>query len=158
MKKAILTITLILCFVNANSQINNLRDFLEVSELSVYGLTANLQYNWKVEMPTENYSSDNTKVIGKYSFTNENSNQKLQRIVITDVSTGNTIENTNLICNDLALLNRITKNLAYNGFNLKSKQENKTTYDDGNYIFIIQHNYSQKQFGKGYYKLSISYK
>lgn len=124
MKKLFIIIVFILLTLNANSQINNLKDFLEVSELNVYGLTAYLQYNWKVEMPTEGYSSDNNKIIGKYSFINENSNQTLQRIVIMDNSSGNTTEKKYLICNDLKLLSRITKNLIYKGFELQSKALN----------------------------------
>jgi len=138
MKKIITTLVLIFCFSNANSQIKNLSDLLEVSGLSVYGLTENLQYTWKMITPTEKVSADKSKIVGTYSFTNEsNTKQILQRIITIEVQSGIQKEITNLICNDLELLKRITKNLTYKGFQLKGRQENKIMYEDGNSILVI---------------------
>ena len=156
MKKIIATILLIFYFGSASSQINNLSDFLEVSNLSLYELTENLQYTWTIIKPTEKASADKSKIVGTYSFTNEsNTKQILQRIITMEVQSGRKIEVTNLIFNDSELSKSIIKNLTYKGFSLKGKQGNETMYEDGNSILVIYNNYSEKTLGKGYYKLTI---
>lgn len=55
-----------------------------------------------------------------------------------DLSTRRSIWLTNFQSNDLELLNRIIKNLPYQGFELKNKQKSNSMYEDGNRIIIIQ--------------------
>ncbi|KQB41997.1 hypothetical protein RCH33_1338 [Flavobacterium daejeonense] len=155
MKKTFLLLIVLYC-QNMTAQIKNLSDYLEVSNLSVYGLTDYLQYSWKIAPPKEKVSSDRSKVIGTYTFTNEtNTKQVLQRVITMEISSGIKTETTNLICKDFELLKKITKNLIYNGFELKGKQSNQTMYDDGNRILVIYNDFSEKTLGKGYYKLSL---
>lgn len=162
MKKIILTIALILYFGNANSQINNLSDLLQVSSLSVYGLTENLQYTWEILKPTEKYSEDGKKITGTYPFTykkNNGQNQIIFRYVTMFThSNSENIELTKFVCNDLELLKRILKNLPYKGFELKGKQDGASLYEDGNHMITIQlvSNKNQK-LPKGCYSIAVVY-
>lgn len=158
MKKIILSIALILYFGNANSQINNLSDFLAVSELSVEGLTENLQYTWKIEPPKEQISENGKAACDTYYYTYQKNNkiQMLKRIISVGLYTDFRIESTELWCSDLELLKRILKNLAYNGFELKEKQGVRSLYEDGNRSLMVQTaSTTKKKLPNGCYSISI---
>ena len=158
MKKIFITLVLFFCFNNANSQINNLSDLLEVSGLSVYGLTENLQSVWQIKRPTENRSEDGETIIGKYSYVYSTSNgsQTIQRIITMVIQSGFKLERTDFICNDKELLKRIIKNLPYSGFELKVNKPHMKIYNDGrNRIGITDDSNLQEPVAKGYYKVSV---
>lgn len=157
MKKIILAL-FILSFGTAKSQINNLSDLLEVSDLSVYGLTENLQNIWEISRPTETFSKNGKSIIGRYTYTYSESGKKqvLQRIITTAVDYDYKSERTDFICNDKEILNRIIKNLPSRGFEIKNKEPHKTIYHDGNnMIGITDENYLEEPVAKGYYKISV---
>jgi hypothetical protein len=158
MNKIILTIALILYFGNANSQINNLSDLLQVSGLSVYGLTENLQGQWEIKKPTEDYSKDGKTIIDKYTYlyTENGRNQKIQRVITMARESNFKSERTNFVCNDKELLKRIIKNLPSWGFEVKRSKPNMTIYNDGNStIGITDDSNLQEPVAKGYYKVSL---
>ena len=158
MNKIILTIALILYFGNANSQINNLSDLLQVSGLSVYGLTENLQGQWEIKRPTEDYSKDGKTIIGKYTYLySENArSQKIQRVITMATDSDFKSERNNFVCNDKELLKRIIKNLPSWGFEVKRSKPHMTIYHDGNStIGITDDSNLQEPVAKGYYKISV---
>lgn len=157
MKKILLTIAITLYFGNANSQNNNLSDLLQVSELSVFGLTENLQHTWEISKPFEGYSKDKKKIINRYTYSyfRNNRNQILHRNITVGIETEYRSELTEFVCNDLELQKLILKNLHYQGFELKEKQGEKSIYEDGNRRVTIDSNQLTTGLTKGYYLVSI---
>ena len=125
-----------------NSQINNLTDLLEISKLSLLGLTKKLQYTWEIKQPiSDNSEKEYLKETYTFAYTKKNENehsQLLRRNIQAYYSSGKRIELTNFITNDMVLLSRIIKNLPYQGFELKGKLKNQTMYEDGNRLITIQ--------------------
>lgn len=157
MKKIILTIALIFYFGNVNSQINNLSDLLLISELSVYGLTENLQHTWEINKPYERYSADKKKIINRYTYSyfKGGRNQILYRNITVEIETDYKSMITEFVCNDLELQKIIIKNLTYQGFELKEEKEDKSVYEDKNRKVIIDSNQLTTGLAKGYYLVSI---
>ncbi|AWM14746.1 hypothetical protein DI487_13350 [Flavobacterium sediminis] len=155
MKKLLLFIAF-LCFSTSNAQINNLKELLIASELSLESLTEELQYDgWSIERPTEKFKDNGRKVVGTYSFTFTQKKQLLRRIIIMDTSDGTTFQNTKLIIKDKTLYNLIVKNLPQNGYSLIKKNGNESLYNDGRNAIMLTENYSQKTLGTGVYEISI---
>ncbi|MFE3849211.1 hypothetical protein ACFX5D_14675 [Flavobacterium sp. LB3P45] len=157
MKKILLTIAITLYFGNANSQINNLSDLLQVSELSVFGLTENLQHTWEISKPFEGYSKDKKKIINRYTYSyfKDKRNQILHRNITVGLETDYRSEITEFVCNDLELQKLILKNLPYQGFELKEKKGDKSVYEDGNRKVTIDSNQLTTGLAKGYYLVSV---
>ncbi|KAF2336151.1 hypothetical protein [Flavobacterium daemonense] len=140
MKHLIFTI-LIIVFptIRGNSQVNNLKDLLEISELNAKEMVNELQYTWKLQPPIQD-TSEKGFVTERYTFTFDRDNKKqvLKKCGKMDLDTGQKFWLTNFISDDKDLLNRITKNLIYQGFALKGKPTTNSMYEDGNRIVTIQ--------------------
>lgn len=140
MKKIIFTLVFLICGItNCNSQINNLKDLLEISELNVEEMVSELQGIWKLNPPVQD-TSEKGFITERYifSYNRDNKKQVLKKCGRMDMSTSQTIWLTNFVSNDKELLNRITKNLVYQGFELKGKMKSNSMYEDGNRIVTIQ--------------------
>lgn len=154
--KKILFFVALLSFTASNSQINNLKELLNVSQLSLESLTEELQSNgWSIERPTEKYSDDGKKIIGTYSFTFNPKKQLLRRIITMNTYDGSSIHTTNLIIKEKELFSIIIKNLPQNGYSLVKKNGNESLYNNGRNLIMLTENYSQKTLGIGVYKISI---
>lgn len=157
MKKLLLILTLFY-FSISNAQINNLKDLLAVSELSVYELTDYLQYSWTVSRPTEEFTEDKQNVIERYTFSyyKDNKNQVLQRQINLNLKLDFSRERTNFICNDINLLQQIKTNLPYEGFQLKQNKPHYIVYHDGNrMVAIIGDGNPDYTLSKGYYMVVV---
>lgn len=140
MKKIIFTLVFLICgMTNCNSQINNLKDLLEISELNVEEMVSELQGIWKLNNPEQD-TSEKGFITERYifSYNRNNKNQVLKKCGRMDLLSSQTMWLTNFISNDKELLNRITKNLVYQGFELKVKSKSNSMYEDGNRIVTIQ--------------------
>lgn len=140
MKKIIFTLVFLICgMTNCNSQINNLKDLLEISELNVEEMVSELQGIWKLNNPEQD-TSEKGFITERYifSYNRDNKNQVLKKCGRMDLLSSQTMWLTNFISNDKELLNRITKNLVYQGFELKVKSKSNSMYEDGNRIVTIQ--------------------
>ena len=154
MKKFLFTLALSSILYTAKAQINNLNDLIEVSELSAYGLTSKLQYDWKISQPTEQINGK--VVIGRYTYSYPQKKQILQRVIKQDYNTNIKIESTSLVCNDSSLLENILQNLTYKGFDKKTEQENLTLFDDGNILISVQIGSTDEiVLSKGFYRIVI---
>ena len=140
MKKIIFTLVFLICgMTNCNSQINNLKDLLEISELNVEELVSELQGIWKLNNPEQD-TSEKGFITERYifSYNRDNKKQVLKKCGRMDLLSSQTMWLTNFISNDKELLNRITKNLVYQGFELKGRLKSNSMYEDGNRIVTIQ--------------------
>ncbi len=140
MKRIIFTVILVfLSIVKGASQINNLKDLLEISELNVEEMVSELQYTWTLNPPIQD-TSEKGFITERhiFSYNRDNHKQILNSCGRMDLSTGRTIWLTNFVSNDKELLNRIIKNLTYQGFELKGKLKSNSMYDDGNRTVSIQ--------------------
>ena len=140
MKKIIFTLVFLICgMTNCNSQINNLKDLLEISELNVEEMVSELQGIWKLNNPEQD-TSEKGFITERYifSYNRDNKKQVLKKCGRMDLLSSQTMWLTNFISNDKELLNRITKNLVYQGFELKVKSKSNSMYEDGNRIVTIQ--------------------
>jgi len=154
MRRIILIIVFSSVLSTVKAQINNLNDLLEVSELSVYGLTSKLQYSWKLSQPTQQIKGKTITSRHTYSF--PSNNQILQRIIKLNHNTNTKIESTSFVCNDNALLKRVLRSLPYKGFEKKTEEDNVTLYDDGNIILSLQIGASDDiSLSDGYYRIVI---
>ena len=140
MKKIIFALVFLICGItNCNSQINNLKDLLEISELTVEEMVIELQGIWKLNTPEQD-TSEKGFITERYifSYNRENKKQVLKKCGKMDLLSSQTMWLTNFISDDKELLNRITKNLVYQGFELKVKSKSNSLYEDGNRIVTIQ--------------------
>ena len=140
MKRLLITIVIIIfSTIKGNSQINNLKDLLEISELNVNQMVSELQYTWKLQPPIQD-TSEKGFVTERYTFTynRDNKKQVLKKCGKMDLNTQQKFWLTNFISDDKDLLNRITQNLTYQGFVLKGKPTTNSMYEDGNRIVTIQ--------------------
>lgn len=140
MKKIIFTLVFLICgMTNCNSQINNLKDLLEISELNVEEMVSELQGIWKLNNPEQD-TSEKGFITERYifSYNRDNKNQVLKKCGRMDLLSSQTMWLTNFISNDKELLNRITKNLVYQGFELKGRLKSNSMYEDENRIVTIQ--------------------
>ncbi|MCL9768886.1 energy transducer TonB [Flavobacterium sp. HXWNR69] len=140
MKKIIFTLVFLICgMTNCNSQINNLKDLLEISELNVEEMVSELQGIWKLNNPEQD-TSEKGFITERYifSYNRDNKKQVLKKCGRMDLLSSQTMWLTNFISNDKELLNRITKNLVYQGFELKGRLKSNSMYEDGNRIVTIQ--------------------
>lgn len=140
MKRIIFTTLLVFfSFVKGTSQINNLKDLLEISELNVEETVSELQYTWKLNPPIQD-TSEKGFVTERhtFSFNLDNKKQVLKKCGRMNLETSQTMWLTNFVSNDKDLLSRITKNLTYQGFELKGKLKSNSMYEDGNRIVSIQ--------------------
>lgn len=140
MKRLLITIVIIIfSTVKGNSQINNLKDLLEISELNVKQMVSELQYSWELQPPVQD-ASEKGFVTERYTFTYNRDNKKqiLKKCGKMDLNTGQKFWLTNFISDDKDLLKRITQNLTYQGFTLKGKPTTNSMYEDGNRIVTIQ--------------------
>ena len=147
-----------LYFSNSFAQVNNLKDLLSLSDLSVYELTSQLQQTWTVGRPTEELTEDKKNAIGRYTFSyfKNDKNQVLQRQINTNLQLNYSRERTNFICNDANLLKLITKNLPYEGFELKQNKPHYIVYHDGNRMLaIIDDGNPEYTLSKGYYMVVV---
>lgn len=133
------TILLLFSIVKGTSQINNLKDLLEISELNVEEMVSELQFTWKLNSPLQD-TSEKGYITERYifSYDRDNIKQVLKKCGRMDLQTSQTMWLTNFVSNDKDLLNRITKNLTYQGFELKGKLKSNSMYEDGNRIVMIQ--------------------
>jgi hypothetical protein len=133
------TILLLFSIVKGTSQINNLKDLLEISELNVEEMVSELQYTWKLNPPLQD-TSEKGFITEKhiFSYNRDNKKQILKKCGRMDLETHQTMWLTNFVSNDKDLLSRITKNLTYQGFELKGKLKSNSMYEDGNRIVTIQ--------------------
>ena len=156
MKKIILPVLVgLFCVTSGFSQVNNLTDLLTLSELSVYGLTEELQYAWKISKPVE--VIENGEAISRITFIRSEDKQTVQRITYLDLKTSARYETTSFICNDEILLHRILKNLEYKGFEILNKENNVTLYDDGNIHLTVQVGSTDDVvLAKGYYLIVVN--
>jgi hypothetical protein len=132
-----------------NASINNLKDLLTVSELSLKEMVAVLQYTWDIKPPVQD-TSEKGYVTERYIFTYDKNGKKqiLKRCGRMDMNTGRTLWLTNFISDDLDLLNKITTNLKYQGFELTGKQNSQYMYEDGNRMVMIKN-------GKKVYEINV---
>lgn len=140
MKKIIFALVFLICGItNCNSQINNLKDLLEISELNVEEVVSELQGIWKLNNPEQD-TSEKGFITERYifSYNQDNKKQVLKKCGRMDLLSSQTMWLTNFISDDKELLNRITKNLVYQGFELKVKSKSNSMYEDGNRIVTIQ--------------------
>lgn len=140
MKRIIFTSILALFItVKGTSQINNLKDLLGISELNIEETVAELQNTWKLNPPIQD-TSEKGFVTERhiFSFNLDNKKQVLKKCGRMDLETSQTMWLTNFVSNDKDLLSRITKNLTYQGFELKGKLKSNSMYEDGNRIVTIQ--------------------
>ena len=139
--KRIIFITILALFISVKgtSQINNLKDLLEISELNVEETVEELQNTWKLNPPIQD-TSEKGFVTERhtFSFNLDNKKQVLKKCGRMDLETSQTMWLTNFVSNDKDLLSRITKNLTYQGFELKEKLKSNSMYEDGNRIVTIQ--------------------
>lgn len=80
MKKIIFTLVFLICgMTNCNSQINNLKDLLEISELNVEEMVSELQGIWKLNNPEQD-TSEKGFITERYifSYNRNNKNQVLK--------------------------------------------------------------------------------
>lgn len=140
MKRLLITIVFIIfSTVKGNSQINNLKDLLEISELNVKQMVSELQYSWELQPPVQD-ASEKGFVTERYTFTYNRDNKKqiLKKCGKMDLNSQQKFWLTNFISDDKDLLNKITQNLTYQGFVLKGKPTTNSMYEDGNRIVTIQ--------------------
>ncbi|MEL1242784.1 hypothetical protein AAEO56_00810 [Flavobacterium sp. DGU11] len=132
-----------------NTSINNLKDLLVVSELSLKDMVSSLQYTWDVQPPVQD-TSEKGYVTERYIFAYDKNGKKqiLKRCGRMDMNTGRTLWLTNFISDDLDLLNKITTNLKYQGFELTGKQNSQYMYEDGNRMVMIKK-------GKKVYEINV---
>ena len=124
------------------SQINNFSDLIEVSNLSLQEMISEMQYTWQVLNPEQD-TSEKEFVTERYKFAYNKNNTKqiVQRSCRMELATSLTACITNFIFIDTVLLNRIIKNLEYNGYELKGKQGSQSMYEDGNNMIMIDTNF-----------------
>ncbi|EKT2070060.1 hypothetical protein O8E88_001875 [Flavobacterium psychrophilum] len=140
MKRIIFTTILALFItVKGTSQINNLKDLLEISELNVEETIEELQNTWKLNPPIQD-TSEKGFITERhiFSYNQDNKKQILKKCGKMDLQTSQTIWLTNFVSNDKNLLSRITKNLTFQGFELKGKLKSNSMYEDGNRIVTLQ--------------------
>lgn len=124
MKKYISLLICLLFIVNANSQINNLSDFLNISKLTTKEVVQELQYSWKMANPTEKIKGE--LAVSEYTFSFVAKKQILKRKISLNLNTSEKIESTTFISTDYELLTRITKSLPYKEFVLVGNEVNAT--------------------------------
>ena len=131
-KKLLVGILMLLSVTNLRGQVNNLKDLLELSRLSVYSLNNDLQYTWKVSRPSQFFIDNKSKVTERYSFTyiKNGRNQVLTRAITVGVNDDFRYEVVDFISNEAELLKRIKKNLPYQGYDLIDKGD-FLIYSDG---------------------------
>lgn len=159
MKRLIFSIlTIILFSMNGNAQINNLSDFLTISEMSEYELVQNLQYTWEMTTPYDIFL-DNNKIAKEYfifKYNRDNKSQTLTRVTTMAIRTGAKHIATELISNETELFKRIKNNLANWGFTLLYKGDYFNIYSDGNFKMKIQTvSYKDTKLPKGYYSINL---
>lgn len=142
MKKVPYTILLFLISLQGFTQINNLTDLLDVSKLTLQEMVSELQYTWETQQP-EQITTEKGFVTERYKFIykQENAKQILQRSCRIELQTTLTFCITNFIFSDKALLDRIVKNLKYNGYELKGTQGKQSMYEDGNNVITVDTNF-----------------
>lgn len=150
MKKYISLLICLLFVVNANSQINNLSDFLKISNLTTKEVVQELQYSWKMSKPTEKIKGE--LAVSEYVFSFVAKKQILKRKISLNLKTIEKIESTTFISTDYELLTRITKSLPYKEFVLVGNEVNKQLYDDGYNLLMIELNFKKI---KGLYGVTI---
>lgn len=156
MRRTIFLITVLLSFVDGKSQVNNWADLLQISELSVEGLTENLQGIWELKQPTEKISEDRKRVVGTYTYVLANRKQTIKRVITNSLTMNYRTEATYFICNDAELLKRITKTLPYQGYELRQNKPHKKVYHDGNNMVGIEDASTDSvTLQKGYYLISV---
>jgi len=158
MKKHLILILLSTVFFvqKSNSQVNNLTEFLDLSELPEFVLTKYLEVNWELHQPTE--TIENGRAISTHTFT-YNDNQKkqvLKRIINMDLGTAYKIRSTTFISDDLSFLDRIEKSLSTKEFFEVGNEDGKKLYEDGNRMLFIERDFHKK--AKGLYKITVMYK
>jgi len=159
MKRLIFSIlTIILFSINGNAQINNLSDFLTISEMSEYELVQNLQDKWEIGQPYQKFLDDN-KIAKEYitfKYNRNNRNQTLIRVITGVIGTGEKQYSTELISNETELFKRIKNNLINWGFTLYYKGVYFNVYSDGNFKMKIQTvSYKDTKLPKGYYSINL---
>lgn len=154
-KKMLLALMGMLLTLQSYSQINNFSDLMEVSNLSLQEMVSEMQYTWQVLNPEQD-TSEKGFVTERYKFAYNKNNTKqiVQRSCRMELATSLTGCITNFICSDVVLLNRIIKNLEYNGYELKGKQGNQSMYEDGNNIIMIDTNFKNVN-GVKVYNISV---
>jgi hypothetical protein len=156
MKKTFLLAFVLFSFASAKCQVNNLADLLQISELSVEGLTENLQGIWELKQPSEKMSDNKKLIIGTYQYVLSSRNQTIERVITNSVNMDYTSERTNFICNDSEVLKRILKTLPYKGYELKQNKPHKKVYHDGNnMVAIIDASTDDVTIPKGYYMICV---
>lgn len=158
MRKRLLVATLtLLSITNLSAQVNNLKDLLQLSELSVYGLNDYLQYTWTVSRPGQFYIDNKTKVTERYSFVynKDGRDQVLTRAITVGVNDDFRYEVMDFMSNEVELLRRIKQNLPYQGYALIEKGD-FLIYNDGNTtISILEKATEEIALNKGYYLIMI---
>ncbi|WP_044402023.1 hypothetical protein [Lacinutrix sp. Hel_I_90] len=158
MKKHLILILLSTVFFvqKSNSQVNNLTEFLDLSELPEFVLTKYLEVNWELHQPTE--TIENGRAISTHTFT-YNYNQKkqvLKRVINMDLNTAYKIRSTTFISDDLSFLDRIEKSLSAKEFFEVGNEDGKKLYEDGNRMLFIERDFHKKAIGL--YKITVMYK
>lgn len=158
MKQIILTaIIFFFCFTKGTAQVNNLSDLLNISELSVEGMIKYYQYVWEIKTPIQD-TSHKGYITEKYPFiyNREGKKQILKKCGRKELSTGRTLWLTNFISSDIELLKRITKNLVFEGFELKRTLKSNSLYEDGNRTVTIQTQSDEDmKLPKGCYSINV---
>lgn len=158
MKRIIFTVILVFfCIVKGNAQVNNLSDLLNISELSVEGMINYNQYIWEIKPPIQD-TSEKGYITERYPFVYNRDGKKqiLKKCGRKELNTGRTLWLTNFISNDIELLKRITKNLVYEGFELKGKLKSNSLYEDGNRTIAIQTQSDEDmKLPKGCYSINV---
>lgn len=163
MKKIIFALVFLICGItNCNSQINNLKDLLEISELTVEEMVENLQYTWNTKPPYQEFF-DNNKLVKEYiifDYKGEREKgdrkQTLKRVTIGNISNGEKIHTTEFISNEKYVFNRIKNNLKNWGSELQAQGKIISLYSDGNLLLKIQtESYKDTKLPNGYYSIQI---
>lgn len=158
MKKRLLVVILtLLSITKLSARVNNLKDLLELSELSVYGLNDQLQYTWTVSRPGQFYIDNKTKITERYSFVyiKDGRDQVLTRAITVGVNDDFRYEVMDFMSNEAELLQRIKKNLPYQGYELIDKGDHLIYSDENTTISILEKATEEILLNEGYYLIMI---
>lgn len=157
MRKILFLVIASISFNYSTAQVNNLQDLLELSELSVYGLTEYLQSSWTISRPNQMFIDNKTKVIERYTYVynHDGRDQILARSITVGQNDDFRLEATDFVSNEKELLLRIKKNLPYQGYELTNKGRVQI-YNNGNQTISIQEGATEERLlAKGYYSILI---
>src|SRR5690606_24632983 len=127
--KKLLLICIIVSSSTLSAQITNLKEFLDVSQATLFTLTDYLEYDWKISIPVETVNDG--VVLGKYTYSikyDEGYDQIIQREIRKHLESGIIMETTRLTSNDKELFDLIIEELEHNRYQLNFITEDKKMF------------------------------